>query len=253
MKKRLNLYIHVAVIIFCFANLSLAQTKVYVIGVENIDYFPHFTYENGKFGGHGRAILDAFAKSQGYTFVYEAFPIKRLYKNLLDKKLDFKYPDNPNWKQKLKQGTQVHYSHSVAEYIDGVVVLPERKGQGVKQLKTLGTVLGFTAWDYLDLINSKVVELDENPNFRSLLRKVFLKRVDGGYANIAVVRYQLEKMGKDPLALVFDPNLPHTRDSYRVSTIKHPKLIEEFDLFLNKERHLVEQLKQSFKLETEIK
>ena len=77
--------------------------------------------------------------------------------------------------------------------------------------------------------------------------------MDGGYANIAVVRYQLEKMGKDPLALVFDPNLPHTRDSYRVSTIKHPKLIEEFDLFLNQERHLVEQLKQKFKLETERK
>ena len=147
MKRRLNLYIYVAVIIFSFANLSLAQTKVYVIGVENIDYFPHYTYENGKFEGHGRAILDAFAKSQGYTFVYEAFPIKRLYNNFLDQKLDFKYPDNPNWKQKLKRGTQVHYSQPVAEYIDGVVVLPERKGQGVKQLKTLGTVLGFTAWD----------------------------------------------------------------------------------------------------------
>ncbi len=84
MKKRLKLYFHVAVIIFCFANLGLAQTKVYVVGVENIDYFPHFTYENGKFEGHGRAILDAFAKSQGYTFVYKAFPIKRLYKTFLD-------------------------------------------------------------------------------------------------------------------------------------------------------------------------
>ncbi len=61
MKKRLHLYIYVAVIIFGFANLSLAQSKVYVVGVENIDYFPHYTYENGKFEGHGRAILDAFA------------------------------------------------------------------------------------------------------------------------------------------------------------------------------------------------
>ena len=84
MKRQLNLYIYVAVIIFSFANLSLAQTKVYVIGVENIDYFPHFTYENEKFGGHGRAILDAFAKSQWYTFVYKAFPIKQLYKTFLD-------------------------------------------------------------------------------------------------------------------------------------------------------------------------
>ena len=113
--------------------------------------------------------------------------------------------------------------------------------------------MGFTAWDYLDLINSKVVELDENPNFRSFIRKVLLKRVDGAYANISIVRFQLEKMGKDPLALVFDPNLPHTRDSYRVSTIKHPKLMEEFDLFLNQERYLVEQLKNKFKLETERK
>ncbi len=84
MKRQLNLYIYLAVILFSFANLSLALNKVYVIGVENIDYLPHYTYENGKFEGHGRAILDAFAKSQGYTFVYKAFPIKRLYKTFLD-------------------------------------------------------------------------------------------------------------------------------------------------------------------------
>jgi hypothetical protein len=52
--------------------------------------------------------------------------------------------------------------------------------------------------------------------------------VDGVYINIAVCNYHLDETLKQPRVLVFDPSLPHTRDFYRLSSLKHPALLERF-------------------------
>jgi ABC-type amino acid transport substrate-binding protein len=245
------------IILFLLCALSLsgavtAQGKTYLIGVEDLEYLPNYTSKNDKYTGFAREILDTFARKQGYVFKYRILPIKRLLYDFLEQKVDFKFPDNPNWKRENKKGVPVFYTNSVIEYIDGVMVLPLNKGKSIKSIKTLGTVLGFTAWDYLDLIKAKKITLFENSSFTGLIMQALSGRIDGVYINPVVCNYQLEKVFKKKNGLVFDPGLPHTRSSYMLSSIKHPKIIETFNRFLVENKQMIEMLKNRYKVKVKI-
>ena len=233
--------------IFIFAAMAFSQE--FTVGVEDIDYYPHYKNAAGNYSGYAKDVLDAFAKEKGYTFQYKALPVKRLFSEFLIGKVDFKYPDNSYWAQDLKKGHDVKYSSAVVEYIDGVVLLPKKKGLGIEKIKTLGTVMGFTAWDYLDKIKAGEITNKENPNYQGLLNQVIKGRVDGAYCNIAVTNYQLNDVLKQSGALVFDADLPHTKSYYSLSTIKHVKVIEEFNKFLIEKKDIVDKIKEKYKVE----
>lgn len=239
----------------CMAWMSpaLAQQKTFTVGVEDLEYYPQKSHKNGEFIGFGRELLDAFAKSKGYKFEYKILPLNRLFlESLKDKTLDFQYPDNSYWEAHLRKGVTVHYSKPVMPYIDGVMVLPENKGRGMKDFKVLGTMTGFTPWNYLDLIKQKRVTVFENDSFLALLKQVSLKRVDGAYINVEVAKYQLREVLHQPDSLVFDAALPHTKDFYYFSSVKHPKVIQEFNAFLASEVALYEQLRKKLGIESSI-
>jgi polar amino acid transport system substrate-binding protein len=239
----------------CLPTLCAAQAKqtTFTVGVEDLDYFPQYAHTGTQVTGFGRELLDAFAKSRGYKFEYRMYPLSRLsleaFKN---QSLDFKYPDNSYWETKLRKLVTVHYSNPVMPYIDGVLVLPENKGRGIASFKVLGTMTGFTPWNYLDLIKDKKVTVFENDGFVSLLKQTSMKRVDGAYVNVEVAKYQLREVLKTPDALVFDPDLPHTKDYYYLSTVKHPQIIAEFNAFLAKETQLYEQIRKKLQIESSI-
>jgi len=221
-------------------------SKTFIIGVENIKYYPHYSNENGEYSGYARAVLDAFAEKKGYTFIYNLMPVKRLYGEFLSGKVDFKYPDNPLWMGDAKKGKKIEYSKPVAEYIDGVMVLKENKKKGKSFLKNLGTVRGFTAWKYLDEMKKGKIKFHENSTFEGLLKQVILGRIDGAYINVAVAEYQLNKILNKKGSLVFDSSLPFEKDNYYLSSIKHSDILEEFNFFLKKEKKLIKSLKKKY-------
>lgn len=232
---------------------GLAQTKTFTVGVEDLEYYPQYSHTGDEYTGFGRELLDAFAKSKGYTFQYKILPLNRLFFEFLKgDTLDLQYPDNAYWEAHLRTGVKVHYSKPVMPFIDGVVVHPDNKGRGLKQFKVLGTMTGFTPWNYLDLIKNKQVKVFENDSFVSLLKQAQLKRVDGAYINIEVAKYQLKEILHQPDALVFDPDLPHTKDYYYLSSRKHPKIIAEFNAFLDKEKDLYERIRTKLAIESSI-
>lgn len=236
----------------CLQDARAGQTT-YTVGVEDLEYFPQYSHKGNEFIGFGRELLDAFAKSKGYKFEYKILPLNRLFlENLKSQSLDFQYPDNSYWEGHLRKGVTVHYSKPVMPFIDGVVVLPANVGRGLKNFKILGTMTGFTPWNYLDLIKDKKVTVFENDGFISLLRQASLKRVDGAYINVEVAKYQLREVLNKPDSLVFDPGLPHTRDFYYFSTVKHPKVIAEFNEFLAREVELYERLRKRLGIESSI-
>lgn len=235
----------------------LAQQKTFTVGVEDLDYYPQYAPQKSPHGnefiGFGRELLDAFAKSKGYKFEYKILPLNRLFlEHLKSQSLDFQYPDNSYWEAHLRKGVKVYYSKPVMPYIDGVMVLPANKGRGIKDFKVLGTMTGFTPWNYLDLIKRKQVTVFENDSFLSLLKQVSLKRVDGAYINVEVANYQLREMLHKPSSLIFDPDLPHTKDFYYFSTVKHPKVIQEFNAFLAAEVAQYEQIRKKLGIESTI-
>lgn len=226
--------------------LALAGGETFVIGVENLFYLPHYHFENGEFSGYSRAVLDAFAERHDYNFEYRAMPINELFQQLISKKIDFKYPDSPSWQHTAKQGVRIAYSDPVTPYIDGASVLPQKKSAGLRRLQRMGTLQGFTPLDYEYLIESGAVELLETTSTRKLIEMALNEKVDAIYANIDVIQYQLNLSGKEKGALVFDPLLPYTIQSYMLSTAKRPRMLKEFNIFLREEKELIKSLKLKY-------
>ena len=219
-----------------------AHADTISIAVETTEYMPEYATEDGVYKGFFRDLFDAFAKAKGHTVDYKPLPIVRGNQALINGEVDAKFPDNAFWAQDMKGGAKVVYSDPVIAYIDGVSVLPDKKGAKVEEMKTLGTVTGFTPFDYLDLIKAGKVEMKENPSLEGLIQQALAGRVDGAYASVAVINYQLDKMGKSA-GLVFAAGLPHTKSGYSLSSIKHPELVAEFNQWMKDNASMIADLK----------
>ena len=226
------------------------ERKTFVIGVENLQYFPlHSTPATGEFAGYARDVLDAFALDQGYTFKYLPLPINRLFTVYLgDTTLDFKYPDNPNWQPGSRKGIVLTYSTPIVASEEGAMVLPQNKGRPLKRLKTLGTVLGFTPWPFMPDIQSKAIAVTTSSAFDGLLRHALAGHLDAVYVNVDVANYLLSEELKAPGGLVFDPGLPHGPSDFSLSTRSQHQVIAQFNLFLQRQRPLLQQLRAKYKI-----
>jgi ABC-type amino acid transport substrate-binding protein len=232
-------------------SVEAEPAKSYTIGVEDLKYYPlHTTGSGTTFGGFAREVLDMFAKEKGYAFRYVPLPVNRLYVAFLkERTLDFKYPDNPRWKEDARGATSIYYSATLVTSEEGAMVLPMNKGRPLWQIKSLGTVLGFTPWPYLPAINSKAITLSTNNGFESLLRHALADHIDAVYINVDVANYLLAEELKTPGGLVFDPGLPHARSDFSLSTLRHPEVLNEFDDFLRRERLQLQKLKLQYGIE----
>jgi polar amino acid transport system substrate-binding protein len=244
--RRKMLLLHITLLFFFCVKVNAAT---FTVGVEDLEYYPLYTMKDGKYVGFSREVLDAFAVQHGYTFQYVSLPIKRLYSYFLtEQSLDFKYPDNPKWQTEMKKSREVTYSHPLVKVVEGLMVLPENKGRDLSQLKSVGTVLGFAPWPYLDLINRGQLRILENASFQGLLLQILKRQIDGVYINIIVADNILADVLKTPKGLVFDPNLPHTESNFNLSTVRHEKTIQKFNSFLLQEKALVNNLREKYKI-----
>lgn len=223
-----------------------AAAQRYVVGVEELDYYPLYALRDGRYVGTAREILDAFAADQGIELEYRPLPITRLTNELVNASIDFKFPDSPDWASDLRKGKSITYSKGVIAYVDGVMVRPESRDKGLASFHTLGTVAGFTPYAWLGLLKSGKVRLVENPQMRALQRQVLAGRVDGAYANVAVANHILETELQRPQALVFDASLPHARGEYLLSSARHAPLIARFDAWLTANARKVAAIKARY-------
>lgn len=220
------------------------HAATFVVGVEDNAYLPFWSSEGGQYQGYAREILDAFGAKTGHRFEYRPLPVDRLYAAFAAGTVDFKFPDHAAWGQDSKRGLSIHYSDPVAPFVDGVVVLPTAKGKGSNALKQLGTLAGFTPYDYLDAIKTGRIKLTERTNLDELLTMAFDGRIDGIYYNPLVIQNRLLANGHKADALSFDPTLPHSRSDYRLSTLKHDTIIARFNTFLTEDAALIDKLKE---------
>lgn len=234
----------VLVLLALIAGTPVLAAERYVVGVENIDYRPYQAGHTGVFEGFGRELLDAFAAEAGIVFEYRPLPPPRLLASLLQDRVDFKYPDDPGWAPEARAGQVIHYSQPIVAYLDGTLVRPERLEQPASMLRVLGTVVGFTPLAWRESLDSGAVTLRENADFGALFQQVLSERVDGAYANVAVARDQSQRLLGRPDALVFDRRLPSARGDYRLSTRRHPEVIERFDRWLVEHADRVSELKR---------
>lgn len=235
-------------ILLGFLLFSVSAEPVYLVGVGDYDYFPHHGVSNGEYTGYAREVLDLFSEKSGYRFKYMQLPWKRLVRKYVRGELDFVYPDNKVWDLQIKGKTKILYSDSVVSYIDGLILLPENKGKGVDKLRSIATIRGFTVWDFHDQIQSGEIKLIESDNYIPLLRLVLLGRVDAAYTELSVANYYLREKLNMENKLVFDQDLPYTKDNYSLSSIKHMEIIKEFNEFLKSEKETLDLLKTKYNI-----
>jgi polar amino acid transport system substrate-binding protein len=221
-----------------------AEGKTFTVGVETLDYLPHYSSQGGEYKGFAADVLRAFAKEKGYVLQFKPYPVARLIGVFVGGEVDFKYPDNANWAGDAKKGATIVYSDPVSEITDGSMVLPDMKGK--VQMKTLGAPRGFTPWSYLGLINAGKVKVQELDSVDALIKSVQSKRVDAGYANVDVAAYYMKNVLKTPDVLVFDDSLPFDRFTVHLSTIKHAAVISEFNQFLKDKKAMIDGLRAQY-------
>lgn len=235
-------------VFFLISPLSL-HAKEFVVGIENINYYPLYDGSGQSFRGFGKQLLDDFAKDKGYTFVYKPLPVSRLFETFLNSdELDFKFPDNEVWSADAKKGKHVVYSAPTVQYVDGVSVKPDMKNMKIEDLKVLGIIRGFTAWEFIDRIQNKSMSIEEISDYDGMLKKAILGRTDGAYSNIVVLNQRLKDMGS-PDALVFADGLPHTKSAYHLSSIKHPEVISEFNAWMSENQDKITRMKKELGVE----
>ncbi len=226
-----------------------ASAASYTVGVENIDYYPHYAVRNGQYVGYARDVLDRFSAVSGHQFKYVILPVKRLSIAFLnDHSIDFKFPDNRHWVPELRANQRVFYSNRVIDAVEGTMVLPQRKGQDRSSIRILGTILGFTPVPYLEEIQRGTIRVSENNDFVGLMQQTLLGRVDAAYINIEVGEEILATRLNRPGALVFDPKLPNKSSGFSLSSLEHADIILQFNQFLADEISLQTQLCKKYKM-----
>jgi len=248
MKKLFIMMIIIVLVGITSGQNAFSENKSFLVGVEDISYYPHYSIKNNEYVGFVREVFDTFTKNHGYKFVYKPLPVMRLHRTFINGELDFVYPNNPEWLTELKKNSQIIYSIPLANVVDGVMVLPENKGKGLQRLKILSTMMGFTLPAYENLIKSNKVRISEGYKFDGVLKSVIKKHSDGAYVTVDCAIYHLREVFRTPESLVFDPDLPYDVAPHLLSTIKHSEIISNFDTFIIQNKGLIDQLKDKYQI-----
>jgi ABC-type amino acid transport substrate-binding protein len=234
--------------LICCLCISYATSAAqFTVGTENIDYFPHYRFDGGQDQGYIWAVLEAFAKHKGHKISYVAYPIKRLHQELLDKNIDFLYPDNPKWASADRQQQNKYFSKPIITAFGSTMVLPARVNKGLKEFRSLAVPHGFTSIMYADLVVQHKVSLLDVADAISALQMVLAGRVDGADVELNVAEHLLDKLAQ-PHALVFDPSLPFDPVSFHLSSVEHSEIIKQFDDFINNNQNFIRDMKNHYQL-----
>lgn len=233
----------------------------YIIGIEGLDYYPHYQFKGGKLTGFACDILDRFAKDKGYIFEYKAMPVKRLPRSLRQGVVDFRYPDNPAWNNEDGQKDKLLYSLPLVGSHVGLAVNAGRRKGG--EVRTIGVPLGFIPFEYIDALKAGEITIQYDNNFLLLIRQAVSGGIDAVYGDKAVIEYQLKNnrqqlerlkpvderiIAWEDQRLTFDTTLPNTIQKFSLSTIRHKKVVAEFNQWLEENDMMVARIRNFYGL-----
>ncbi|GHE86378.1 hypothetical protein [Thalassotalea profundi] len=231
-------------LLFSLTFCSVVCAKTFVVGVQDIAFYPLYDFPNSS---HSKELLDAFAKSRGYEFIYLPLPVKRTNYWYEEHAIDFKYPDSVRWIGDRSVYKQLKFSVPAVKLVAGTVVKAENRGKQRLEIKTLGTVLGFHATMWLDLIDSGNTKLVESTSPLNIVKQVLYGHIDATNIEPSVVNYYLALMGKEN-GLIIDKALPYEIYSYQLSTIEYEDVLLEFNQFIKSNQEFLELLRKKYNL-----
>ncbi|MCW8092446.1 transporter substrate-binding domain-containing protein [Alteromonas sp. ASW11-130] len=244
---RINLILAVCLLVGVPIGATESAKKVFTIGVEAIDYYPHFRFMHETDKGFGWAVMEAFSNQSGYEFKYIPLPVARLRNAMRHGKLDFAYPDNPNWHEE-ESVKSFKYSLPFAIAMGGTMVSREWVNPKLENFQSLSVVRGFSPIKWLALFENDNVQRVNVNDTTAALELVLRKRVTGADVEYHVAKHHLRRLNREN-ELKLAVTLPFDTVGFRLSTIKHHHIIAEFDTFLIKHADLIDNLKKQYNLQ----
>ena len=227
---------------------SVEDQTVYRVGVEDIDYFPLFT-QAGTIPDQGYLIelMKLFSKHKGYQFEFVRLPIARFPDWYNNNDIDFRIPDNPLWTQ---PPNDLMFSDGLLNLDTVIVTLEDKQENELVTFKTIGTIQGFTPSPYWQkqLDRHRIKFVYEN-SMKVLIQLLVNGIVDGLDANLTVAQHYAQQLGHSPQRFVMANSSPVEHFEYHLSTIEHPKVIEQFNQFLEDNPSLIQGLKSRYQLQ----
>lgn len=224
-----------------------SRSQEFIIGVEDVAYYPLFEYKSTR-DTYSKELLNKFATSRGYKFIYLPLPIKRFDSWLLEEKIDFKYPDNSRWYADKSLREKFTFSAPTIKLVAGTSVLKSSLNKPASEFLSIGTLLGFYPSTWIEQIKSGQVKLYEDISTKILIQQLLAKHIDGIDIEPSVIRYYLNELGESDEAVVIDKRFTYEVYDFHFSTIKHPKIIKEFNIFLNSNQAMLEEMNKKYQI-----
>lgn len=243
--NRKGILLNICFFVFCLNLGKVAQADNFVVGVEDLQYYPYFDFasDNNSFA---RALLDQFAKDNDHHITYLPLPIKQFPKWLFEENIDFKFPDNARWQEKNNiHHLKIIYSDEVLELIAGTLVLEKNSNKDIASFKSIGTVTGFYPTLWLDKIAQGKVSIFEDPSPTILVQYLLRGLIDGLDIDLAVANNEFRKLNLDE-KIVFSNQIEQEVYSYQLSTVKYPEILIQFNQWQVEKRKFIEALKVEF-------
>jgi len=234
-----------SIVVITLIGNSSVQAKEYIIGVENLSYYPLYDFSEQELerDSFSKELLSAFFSHHGYQFKFVALPLKRFNKWYIEEAIDFKFPDNVRWRTAQLSELNVTYSQAVLHLTAGSYVLNKNKSLPRKAIKRLGTILGFTPTLWYDRVEDETIELIEEDSSFSLIKHLLHGNVEAINIDKNVINYNLQLLNQQEDDIVLNKHIKYERYAFHFSTILYPEIISEFDAFLESHRQLVTEMK----------
>ncbi len=231
-----------------FISTSTSYSKEYIIGVEDVSYFPlyDFSPQYPNRASFTKDLLSSFFKSNGYQFKFVPLPIKRFDKWYVEEAIDFKFPDNVRWRAGDSKKLGITYSSPVLTLTAGTYVDQKLRKKPRESIKRLGTVLGFFPTLWYDKIQDKSTALVELSSPYSIVKHMLHGNIDATNIDKNVINYNLKLLGKSGDSIVLNKQIKNEQYAYHFSSIHYPEMIREFNAFLRENQQLVARIKSKY-------
>lgn len=235
-------------VLFCCSFSWGLHAKSYIIGIEQLDYYPHYDFKSAQPRGYFFDLIGLYSQWSGDEFSFKPLPVKRLYKDSAEL-TDFVYPDNRAWQPHLDvdQNLTKHYSAPVIYTLGTTMVLPEKRLMQMAEFKVLANIHGFSPTLWFELKKDHKFKILDVPDAEFALRMALRGRVDAANVEYNVAQYHLKQMQAEQ-ALVMAEHLPFTNLAFHLSSQKHPEQILRFNQFLIEQQDQIQKLKERYGL-----